>query len=1226
MGKKERASPAPSIADNEKSSTVNIDMRTDLTSPHNDPSNPFAFTPNQLSALMDPKNLPLLHTFDGLVGVAKGLHANIQHGLSTNAQIHTPISLTDIIHHQPQDPADTTQQQQENTPTHTSSPPSIRSQHQNDQASSTHHDSPFASARTDIFGTNVLPPVRSKNIFQLMWMAMKDKTLILLTVAAFVSLAVGLYEDIAETHYDAQGNKVAGVQWVEGVAIIVAILIVVLVGSVNDLQKEKQFRKLNAKKEDRMVKATRDGTTSLISVHDIQVGDVLHLEPGDIVAADGIFIEGHNLKCDESAATGESDAVRKLAYDVCWRMAQAEAQEVSSSTDNEKKSEGSRPNVDSHKSLPDPFIISGSKVLEGVATYLVTSVGIHSYYGRTLMALRTESESTPLQEKLNALAEMIAKLGSAAGLLMLIVLLIRYFVGWRNGIPTEATTIVSQIMDILIVVVTIVVVAVPEGLPLAVTLALAYATQRMLKDNNLVRVLAACETMGNATTVCSDKTGTLTQNKMTVVAGTLGSSFRFVKDAPANRVDLKEMAELPQHVPKPVLNFVNQSIAINSTAFESKDEKGEMAFVGNKTETALLAFARDTGSENFQDLRNRWPVEQVLPFNSERKAMATVIRLPHPTEPSRFIYRAHVKGASEILLTHCSNIITLKPSEYKSLDHDYDIKTRALTDEDRKRTEHIIQSYATRCLRTIGIGYRDFDQWPPSKEEIDDGVKMGAEADVPFEDIVSNNGLTLLGIVGIEDPLRPGVKEAVKSCQKAGVFVRMVTGDNVVTAKSIAKQCGIYTPGGIVMEGPVFRNLPPSEMDAILPRLQVLARSSPEDKQILVGRLKELGDIVAVTGDGTNDGPALKLADVGFSMGIAGTEVAKEASSIILMDDNFSSIVKAIMWGRCVNDAVKKFLEFQLTVNVTAVILTFISAVASSNQKSVLTAVQLLWVNLIMDTLAALALATDPPTEELLYRAPEPRSAPLITFKMWKMIIGQAIFQVVVTLVLLYSDVLHYDSESVVLQTIVFNTFVFCQLFNEINCRRIDSKLNIFHNILANRFFIFIFILCVTLQCLIVNFGGAAFQVTPVGGPQWAIAIVVGLLSLPIGVVIRLIPDNIFSFLFWNPATRQRYLGGPLSGSVPPSVYMAGNERVAWNHAYTNVQQSLQSLKYPSATHAPNNIPTDAVIGHPDGRRKSALAASVMLPTLVATAPSTGWVPPDHENENQDTQFSYISR
>ncbi|CEI92331.1 Putative Calcium-translocating P-type ATPase, PMCA-type [Rhizopus microsporus] len=1062
---------------------VKIDLVDHMT-PHQDPSNPFAFLPEQLSALVDPKNLPLLRAYGGVEGVAKGLHVDLRSGLIPNAPNHQPISLDQIINNKKDDSvfdADLL----ERTPT----------VHSLGARQLTH--------RTDI--TISSPDVT----------AFPQRRKILLAIAAVVSLGVGLYEDIAVPEYDTFGHRIPGVKWVEGVAIIVAILLVVLVGSVNDYQKEKQFRKLNAKKEDRV--ATRESMVIMISVHDIQVGDILHLEPGDIAPVDGIFIEGHNLKCDESAATGESDAVRKQPWQVCERYA---------------RQDSSKP--PSH--LPDPFIISGSKVLEGVGTYLVISIGQNSYYGRTMMALRSEPESTPLQEKLNQLAEMIAKLGSAAGLLMLIVLLIRYFVSWRYGVPDQPTTIVLDIMKILIVVVTIVVVAVPEGLPLAVTLALAYATQRMLKDNNLVRVLAACETMGNATTVCSDKTGTLTQNKMTVVAGAFGSSFSFEKSPKEEEEDVVAIANVSSHVSKPALDLINQSIAVNSTAFEGENEKGEPCFVGNKTETALLQFSRDLHAEHYGKLRSLWPIEQLYPFSSERKAMATVMQYPHPIT-KKVMYRVHVKGASEIILNLCSFVLSLDMQQ-----DDEPVATTDLTSEDRVRIEQTIQNYAKRSLRTIGIAYRDFEEWPPKGAS---GVSEDSNDDqVPYEDLVHDKNLTFIGVVGIEDPLREGVPEAVQACQRAGVFVRMVTGDNLVTAKSIAKQCGIYTPGGIVMEGPAFRKLTLAEMDAILPRLQVLARSSPEDKRILVSRLRELGDIVAVTGDGTNDGPALKMADVGFSMGIAGTEVAKEASSIILMDDNFSSIVKAIMWGRCVNDAVKKFLQFQLTVNITAVMLTFISAVASSDQKSVLTAVQLLWVNLIMDTFAALALATDPPTLELLARNPEPRNAPLITFRMWKMIIGQAIFQVVVTLVLLYSSVLNYPSDSVVLQTVVFNTFVFCQIFNEINCRRIDNKLNIFTNILANKFFIVIFFICVLGQVVIVQFGGPAFQVIALDGIHWAIAIVVGLLSIPIGVVIRLIPDHLFGFLFRDPVTREKHIGG--NQVTTPSVYVAGNERLQW--------------------------------------------------------------------------------
>lgn len=324
--------------------------------------------------------------------------------------------------------------------------------------------------------------------------------------------------------------------------------------------------------------------------------------------------------------------------------------------------------------------------------------------------------------------------------------------------------------------------------------------------------------------------------------------------------------------------------------------------------------------------------------------------------------------------------------------------------------------------------------------------------------------MTLLGIVGIEDPLRPGVRDAVALCQQAGVTIKMCTGDNVLTARSIALQCGIYTAGGIIMEGPVFRQLSPQEMLDVVPRLQVLARSSPEDKKILVETLRELGEIVGVTGDGTNDGPALKTADVGFSMGIAGTEVAKEASDIILMDDNFSSIVKAIMWGRCVNDAVRKFLQFQISTNVTAVIITFVSAVASTEEESVLSAVQLLWINIIMDTFAALALATDPASLTSLKRKPDKKTAPLFSVDMYKQILGQSTYQTIITLVFhfLGTKILgfHHEGDAKletqhdkIVQTLVFNVFVFAQIFNSVNSRRLDNQLNIFDGILKNYYF-----------------------------------------------------------------------------------------------------------------------------------------------------------------------------
>jgi len=480
--------------------------------------------------------------------------------------------------------------------------------------------------------------------------------------------------------------------------------------------------------------------------------------------------------------------------------------------------------------------------------------------------------------------------------------------------------------------------------------------------------------------------------------------------------------------------------------------------------------------------------------------MATIVKLPNGK------FRAYVKGASEILLGKCTQVIADPAGE--------ELTTTPLTEEDHAVFQQTITSYAGQTLRTIGSSYRDFESWPPP--ELAGQQELTA---VQFDKV--HKDMTLVAIFGIKDPLRPTVIDAIKDCRRAGVTVRMVTGDNILTGKAIARECGIYHPeeGGLALEGPAFRRKTEQELKALVPHLQVLARSSPEDKRILVRTLKELGETVAVTGDGTNDAPALKMADIGFAMGIAGTEVAKEAASIILMDDNFASIVKGISWGRAVNDAVKKFLQFQLTVNITAVVLTFVSAVASNEEESVLNAVQLLWVNLIMDTFAALALATDPPAPSVLDRKPDKKSAGLISTRMMKMIIGQAIAQLAITFVLHFAGatLLGYDvananreiaeHEETRLRTLVFNTFVWLQIFNELNNRRLDNRYNIFEGITKNYFFIIINLIMVGGQVLIIFVGGEAFKITPLNGKEWGLSIGLGAISVPWGAVIRTFPD-----------------------------------------------------------------------------------------------------------------------
>jgi len=950
-------------------------------------NNPFAFSPGQLGKMFDPKSLSAFWKLGGLDGIEKGLRSNRHTGLSVDE-----TSLAGSVSFD-----EATSRSSENSEKPPTEGAAIASTEQHG-----HHDSHHAkgdsatdafSSRKRVFHDNRLPEKKGKSLLQLMWITYNDKVLILLSVAAVVSLAVGLYQTFGVKH---KNPTEPGVEWIEGVAIIVAIAIVVLVGSLNDYQKERQFAKLNQKKQDRLVKAIRSGKTVEISVFDILAGDVLLLEPGDMVPVDGVLIEGFSVKCDESQATGESDVIRKRGADEVYAA------------------------IANHESLKkmDPFIQSGARVMEGAGTFMVTSTGIHSSYGKTMMSLNEDPEITPLQSKLNVIAEYIAKLGGAVALLLFLVLFIIFLVRLpRQYASLEPADKGQKFIEIFIVVVTIVVVAIPEGLPLAVTLALAFATTRMLKDNNLVRHLKACEVMGNATTICSDKTGTLTQNKMQVVAATIGTTHRFgtttTPDQESSEKDVS-VQELISSLSPEVKDLVLKSIALNSTAFEG-DADGEHTFIGSKTETALLILAREhLAMGPVSEERANAKTLHLIPFDSGRKCMGVVVQLDNGKA------RLYVKGASEIMLEKCTQVLR---------DPSSGLASATLTDDNRETIKKLIETYARNSLRTIGLIYRDFDRWPPKPSR-----RMDAEKDeIAFEDICRN--MVFVGMVGIKDPLRPGVPEAVRLCQRAGVVVRMVTGDNRMTAEAIAQDCGILQPNSIVLEGPEFRNMTKAEQDEVIPRLHVLARSSPEDKRILVKRLKEMNETVAVTGDGTNDAPALKMADIGFSMGIAGTEVAKEASAIILMDDNFNSIVKALKWGRAVNDSVKRFLQFQLTVNVTAVILTFVSAVQSDELKSVLTAVQLLWVNLIMDTLAALALATDPPHESVLDRKPERKGSSIISTTMWKMILGQAVYQLLITFLIYFGGVSVLpgpdDMKGPQIDTLVFNTFVWMQIFNQ---------------------------------------------------------------------------------------------------------------------------------------------------------------------------------------------------
>uniref|UniRef100_A0A6I8P5C6 Calcium-transporting ATPase n=1 Tax=Ornithorhynchus anatinus TaxID=9258 RepID=A0A6I8P5C6_ORNAN len=926
--------------------------------------------------------------------------------------------------------------------------------------------------RRQIYGQNFIPPKQPKTFLQLVWEALQDVTLIILEIAAIISLGLSFYAPPGEES-EACGNVAAGAEdegeseagWIEGAAILLSVICVVLVTAFNDWSKEKQFRGLQSRiEQEQKFTVIRNGQVIQIPVAELVVGDIAQIKYGDLLPADGVLIQGNDLKIDESSLTGESDHVRKSV---------------------EK----------------DPMLLSGTHVMEGSGRMVVSAVGVNSQTGIifTLLGAGGEEEekkdkkgkqqdgavennqnkakkqdgavamemqplksaeggemeerekkkaSVPkkeksvLQGKLTKLAVQIGKAGLVMSAITVIILVLYFvietFVIQGRVWLAECTPVyVQYFVKFFIIGVTVLVVAVPEGLPLAVTISLAYSVKKMMKDNNLVRHLDACETMGNATAICSDKTGTLTTNRMTVVQSYVGDThYREIPD--------------PASLTPKTLDLLVHAISINS-AYTTKilppEKEGALPRqVGNKTECALLGFVLDL-KRDFQPVRDQIPEEKlykVYTFNSVRKSMSTVTCMPDGG------FRLFSKGASEILLKKCTNILNSSG------------ELRGFRPRDRdEMVKKVIEPMACDGLRTICIAYRDFS--------------AGQEPEWDNENEIVGD-LTCIAVVGIEDPVRPEVPEAIRKCQRAGITVRMVTGDNINTARAIAAKCGIIQPGEdfLCLEGKEFnrriRNekgeIEQERLDKIWPKLRVLARSSPTDKHTLVkgiidSTIGEQRQVVAVTGDGTNDGPALKKADVGFAMGIAGTDVAKEASDIILTDDNFSSIVKAVMWGRNVYDSISKFLQFQLTVNVVAVIVAFTGACIT--QDSPLKAVQMLWVNLIMDTFASLALATEPPTESLLLRKPYGRNKPLISRTMMKNILGHAVYQLTIIFTLLFVGEIFFDIDSgrnaplhsppSEHYTIIFNTFVMMQLFNEINARKIHGERNVFDGIFGNPIF-----------------------------------------------------------------------------------------------------------------------------------------------------------------------------
>ncbi|KAL5546366.1 hypothetical protein UlMin_006053 [Ulmus minor] len=868
--------------------------------------------------------------------------------------------------------------------------------------------------RENVFGANRFAEKQSKGFLMFVLDTLHDLTLIILMVCALVSIVVGIAtEGWPKGMYD-------------GAGIIISIFLVVIVTATSDYKQSLQFKNLDEEKKKIFVQVTRDGKRQKVSIYDLVVGDIVHLSIGDQVPADGIFVSGYSLVIDESSLSGESDPVN--VYD-------------------EK-----------------PFLLSGTKVQDGSAKMLVTTVGMRTEWGKLMETLSEGGEvETPLQVKLNAVATIIGKIGLFFAVLMFLVLTVRFLVDkWLNHeITVWTSTDALSLLNYFAIAVTIIVVAVPEGLPLAVTLSLAFAMNKLMAERALVRRLSACETMGSASCICTDKTGTLTTNHMVVNKVWITGKSLEVKG--------KESGDrLKSEISQVVLSILLEAIFQN-TGSEVVKEDGKMTIYGSPTERAILEFGLLLGAD-FDEQRRDMNILEIEPFNSDRKRMSVLVGRPDGRT------RAFCKGASEIMLRMCNKVV------------DSNGEPVPLSDQQVKNILDVINSLASEALRTLCVAYKDIDD--------------SHERNIP------ENGYTLVAVVGIKDPVRPAVQEAVETCLAAGITVRMVTGDNINTAKAIAKECGILTADGVAIDGQYFRDLSPEQMKEIIPKLQVMARSSPLDKHKLVTNLRNLfGEVVAVTGDGTNDAPALHEADIGLAMGIAGTEVAKENAGIIIMDDNFSTIVNVAKWGRAVYINIQKFVQFQLTVNVVALVLNFFSACISGSAP--LTAVQLLWVNMIMDTLGALALATEPPTNELMNRPPVGRGTNFITKTMWRNIFGQSIYQLAVLAVLNFDGKnllkLSGSDATATLNTLIFNTFVFCQVFNEINSRDME-KINIFRGMFSSWIFLAVMVCTVVFQVIIIEFLGTFASTVPLSWELWLLSILIGSVSLIVAVVLKCIP------------------------------------------------------------------------------------------------------------------------
>jgi Ca2+-transporting ATPase len=916
-------------------------------------------------------------------------------------------------------------------------------------------DSSSVATRKELLGENVLQKKEPVTFLEMLIDACSDRVIQILTVASIISVIFGLTLPNAHT-----GEVDRKTGWIEGTAIIISVLVVVLTGSIQNYNKAKKFEEMERAQSVKQVSVMRDGREQTIESSELVVGDVMVLETGMEMVCDAIYISGADLKTNESPITGEPDLIEK-------------------------------------SSEKDVFIISGTSIEEGTGVVMVAAVGPNSFQGQMARALDADSGETPLQEHLTELGDNIGQVGLSGAVLLCVALCIKEIILITTQ-DREATA--SHFLSFVIIAITLIAVAIPEGLPLAVTIALAFSMNAMTEQQCMVRVLASCETMGAATAVCSDKTGTLTTNVMTVVQ-TLLAELEFVIDGYglAPRTDNVKIYDRDNmNTIDAITATVDQlctSLAVNSTARQQINECGEKVWVGNKTEAGILGLVMRLGRD-FMELRAIYAGAQhkQYPFSSAKKRMTTLVR-------DKTGITAHTKGASEIILAACSQYI----------DERGDVVP--LTDAKRELFNTIIVDMASQGNRTIGVAYQrcPFEDFPADEPDLD---------------------YVFLGVLGIQDPIRLEVPAAVEKCNSAHLVVRMVTGDNINTAMAISKKCGLFDPEQhVAMTGPDFREMYRTDRQQLvdlLPRLRVLARSSPNDKYVLVGLLQdELGDVVGVTGDGTNDAPALKLADVGFAMN-TGTDIAKGAADMVLLDDNFATVVTAIKWGRAVNDNIKKFLQYQLAINFAGVGMTVVGSLASETSKEPLAAVQLLWLNLIMDTLAALALATELPEERSLTRLPVYKQAPLVSNHMRIFIGVHGSYQLLMILLVLFLGASwfhtsesyaschevggHVNKDGYCVQgrvhsTMLFNIFIWFQIFNVFNARKIYGEINCFEGIFSrSRTLLCVFGVVAGLQVIAVELCGDFLKTTQLNWWRWLICVGFGATEMILGLIVRLVP------------------------------------------------------------------------------------------------------------------------